>query len=148
MQNKTRRWSTFLDFCSSEESFLTEITYFVNRSMWPSLSAYPPLNNNKKRLAMMRSCLRLDFKSCSPDPATNSEIKNHNFHDIFWPIRRSFTSLVCLFVIVFWSKNNLIAKFVKIRSFGIGCWILWARWSLIYEFSQILRSDCFLTKKR
>ena len=31
----------------------------------------------------MRSCLRLDFKSCSPDPATNSEIKNHNFHDFF-----------------------------------------------------------------
>ena len=117
VQNKTR--SKFVDFCSSEESFLTEITYFVNRSMWPSLSAYPPLNNNKKGLAMMRSSLRLDFKSCSPDPVTNSKINNHNFHEFLMNEKNFYK-----YSSFFWSKNNLIAKFVKIRSCGIGCWIL------------------------
>ena len=65
---------------------------------------------------MMRSCLRLDFKSCSPDPETNSKINNHNFHDFLMNEKNFYK-----YSSFFWSKNNLIAKFVKIRSCG---WLL------------------------
>ena len=54
MSSSSLARQTFLGFllCKIEQEsdptfldFLTEFTYFVNRSMWPSLSAYPPLKN-------------------------------------------------------------------------------------------------------
>ena len=42
----------------------------------------------------------------------------------FRPIRTIFTSLVCLFVIVFFIKNKWNGW-----DFWIGCWIWWARYS-------------------
>ena len=48
--------------------------------------------------------------SCSLDTTTNSKTMNLNFHVFFWPIWRSFTDLVCLFVIVFLSETIWFEK--------------------------------------
>ena len=80
---------------------------------------------------------------------------------IVWPITKtSLTSLVFVFCIIigFFNKNNRIAwnsrKF-SIRSFGIGCWIRWARWLLRHWKLQNLNfsiisiypnSDFFLSR--
>ena len=37
---------------------------------------------------------------------TNSETMNSNFYDLCWPIKTSFTCLVCLFAIGFFIKNQ------------------------------------------
>ena len=59
---------------------------------------------------------------------------------MFWPIR-TFTVLVCLFVIVFWSETIWLAKKpvlkFSIYSSGIGCWIRWARYVNLLSFASV-----------
>ena len=70
--------------------------------------------------------------SCSLDPTGNSKIMNPNCHELFWPTRTSFPSLVCL---LFSPKTiNLIGyktcKNSEFSWFGIRCWIWWAKYNL------------------
>ena len=46
-------------------------------------------------------------------------------------------SLVWLFVIILFVKNNLIDYKFRIRSFGIGYWIRWAKWKIYKYFEGV-----------
>ena len=54
--------------------------------------------------------------SCSPDPTSNSKTIYPNFHELFWPTRTSFSSLVCLSSF-FRQKQSiwLVIKLAKIQ---------------------------------
>ena len=63
------------------------------------------------------------FTDCSPDPTTNSETTNfQNFFDHLEQVLQLLFNRLLLFLCQ--EKSD----WFKIRSFGIGCWIWWARY--------------------